>query len=423
MMRRFEELFRQDFWLKVLAVSLAILFWAMVVADYNKETTVLFDVLLEVKPHPTLEVFEGRENLDTRVEVRVTGPSLLVNSLTDQDLRAWVDYGRVTETGRSQDVEVQVAGPARIGEQVRYRAIPSTVPVTLVENRTVEVPIQVTPETGIVQLGNREFRYSARPASKTLPMEGRVDYLNYVRWGLVSLTDQDLIPPLAAGNGPLKEKSTTIRKPIQPVDSTGKKVEKLTQYYTDVIVTWEELPPGKAVQVQPRTRGVLPPGFELINLTVEPGVVTLRSGTIDGALPDLSLVETESVDLTGQTKTFTTAARIIVPEGSNAAVTSVNVTVTIGEAKVEKVFGAIPVGIRGQSALADVNLMTSAVKVQLTGPYMVMQPIDASAIEVYVDLEGLGEGRHRVPVKVKYPPGLLEIAVDPAIIEVEITNR
>lgn len=421
MMQRWKELFRRDFWLKVLAIALAILLWAMVVADYNKETSIPFDVALEVKQHPTLEMFEGRRDLDTTVEVQVTGPSLLVSSLTPGDLRAWVDYSRITEAGRTQDVEVQAEGPPRIRDQVRYRVTPSTVSVTLVEKRTANVPILVQPDSGVVPVGAREFRFTATTLEKNITMTDRMDYLKYVRWGIVNLMDLDLVPPLTGGE--LKEKTLTIRKPIQPVDSTGNKVEKLAQYYADVVLTWQELPLGKKVQVKPQTQGTLPTGFELASVTVEPEWITLRSATVEGALPDVGVLLTEPVDLTGQTKTFTTPARVLAPQGTSVAQASVNVTVTITEKLIEKIFGALPVGIVGQPAGIDVALPVPAVQVRLTGPYSLMQPLDASAVEVYVEVQGLIEGRHSVPVKVKYPPGVPEVAVDPAIIEVVITSR
>lgn len=421
MITRLVKLFQQDLFMKVLALSLSILMWAMVVQDYNKETTVTFDVPLAVKHHPTLEMFEGRQDMETQVQVTVTGPNLLVSSLSKEDFKAQVDYGRVTEANRQQEVPVDVIMPARIREQVKYRVTPSTVTVTLVQVRKAPVPVEVAPSTGVVAVGPREFRYTAKPEQNSIDMEGRTDYLNQVRTALATLEAADLNPPLVGGV--LREPVVKLRKPVQPLDATRNKVDKLAQHYADVVVTWEELPPGKTVQVQPRVRGSLPTGFELAGVTVAPSTITLRSGTVDGKLPDVTMVETEPVDLTGQSKTFTTTARVIAPPGTNAAVTSVQVTVTVAETRVEKVFGAIPVEVKGQPPNLDVSLPVSTVQVRLTGPYTVMQPMDAGAVRLYVEVSGLTEGRHRVPVKMDPIPGVPEVAVDPAIVEVVITNR
>lgn len=421
MMQRFEHLFRRDFWMKVLALALAVLMWNMVVLDYNKETTIPFDVPLEVKHHPTLEMFEGPQDQERRVEVQVTGPNLLVSSLSVDDFRAWLDYGRVTEANRAQQVDVQVQLPARIREQVKYRVLPSTFEVTLVQNRTASVPLVVRQAVGVVSVGDREFRYTAAPELKSVDIRGRSDALNLVRKGQITLEQGDLIPPLESGV--LRENVSTVSKVVQPLDATDNPVDKLAQHYANVILTWEELPPGKTVSVEPMVQGTLPPGFELVGVAVGPDLITLRSGAVDGRLPAVSVVQTEPVDLTGQTKTFTTAARIVTPPGTNAAVTSVNVTVTIAETRVEKVFGAIPVEVQGQEATVDVALPVPTVQVRLTGPYTLMQPMDAGAVRVFVEIDNLPEGSHRLPVKMDPIPGVPEVAVDPAIVEVVITNR
>ncbi len=420
MMQQFRGLFRRDFWMKVLAVALAVLLWTMVMQDYNAETTAEFDVSLAVIQHPTYDMFEGRQDNETTVVVQVTGPSLLIDSLTASDIRAWADYRRVTEPGRTVDVDVQVEGPERIRDQVKYRVTPPTVSVTLVENRTMSVPVFLSPESGIVRYGEREFYYTAGVEERMVDLRGRDDFLKYVRRGLVTLEALDLQPPLKNG---VLEPTVEISRPIRMVDATDKTVEKLEQLYANVLLTWEELPPGKAVRVQAPTMGALPPGFELVGLVVEPDTITARLAGPEGRLPDLSVVLTEAIDLTGQSKSFSTTARLIVPQGMSLSATSVNVRVSIAETEMEKVFGALPLALRNQPLETDVDLPVPAVQVRLRGPYTLMSQIDAGAISVYVDLDGLGEGRHRVPVKVPNPAGVTEVAVDPAVVDVIITKR
>ena len=269
MIRRLLSLLRQDFWLKLLALSVSVLLWAMVVQDYNKVTSVTFDVPLEVISHPEYEVFEGRRDLETEVEVRVTGPNLLVSSLKAEDLRARVDYRTVQQPGRAQEVRVQVTGPPRYEGQVEYRANPSTVTVTLVENRTLMVPVMVTPESGIVAVGDREFRYTAAPVVGTIAVSGRADYLGLVRTAVVALQGSDLQPPLE--DGKLAESRSRLQKPVRLVDAVMQPVEKLAEHFAEVEITWEELPPGRRVAVSPQTIGELPPGFELVGVCCRPG--------------------------------------------------------------------------------------------------------------------------------------------------------
>lgn len=419
MIRRLLSLLRQDFWLKLLALSVSVLLWAMVVQDYNKVTSVTFDVPLEVISHPEYELYEGREDLETQVEVRVTGPNLLVSSLKATDLHAWVDYRTVQQPGRTQEVRVQVSGPERFRGQVEYRPSPSTVSVTLVENRTLTIPVVVTPDSGIVTVGQREFRYTAAPVTERIPVSGRADYLGLVRTAVVALQGADLEPPLEDGR--LAQAAARLQKPVRLVDAVMQPVEKIPEHFAEVEITWEELPPGKRVAVQPQTTGSVPAGFELVGVSAAPESVTIRSANLDGSLPSVSVVYTEPVDLTGQTQNFTTVARLVAPAGTSLAQTSVEVTVLIREVNAEKVFGAVPIVVQNAPEGAGVTLSDPTVEVRLTGRYSLVHPLDASAVAAYVDAGGLGPGTHRVPVKVLYPPEIVESAIDPAVVEVTIS--
>lgn len=419
MMNRLLSLLKQDFWWKALAVLLSLLLWAMVVQDYNKVTSVSFDVPLEVISHPEYVVYEGREDLETEVEVRVTGPNLLVSSLKAEDLHAWVDYSTVQQPGRTQEVRVQVTGPERFQGQVDYRPSPSTVSVTLVENRTLTIPVVVTPDSGIVTVGQREFRYTAAPVNERIPVAGRADYLGLVRTAVVTLQGADLEPPLV--DGQLASPSARLQKPVRLVDAVQQPVEKLSEHYAEVAITWEELPPGKRVAVQPQTTGTVPAGFELVGVSASPEMVTIRSASLDGSLPAVSAVSTEPVDLTGQTQNFTTIARLVAPAGTSLAQTSVEVTVLVREVSAEKMFGAVPIVVQNAPEGAEIHISDPTVEVRLTGRYSLVHPLDASAVAAYVDVDGLGPGTHRVPVKVLYPPEIVESAIDPAVVEVTIT--
>lgn len=421
MRQQFAKLWRDDLLTKLLALALALLLWAMVMQDYNAESTRSFDVALEVIEHPVYQIFEGRANKESRVEVRVTGPNLLVSRLDSRDLRAFVDYSRITEPGRSMDLEVQVEGPKSIPSgQVIYQAVPKTVSVTLVEMKQANVPVVVQPTSGVISVGTREFRYKAEARDLSVQIAGRADYLNLVRVGSVVLRDADLTPKLTGTE--LAEKETVIRAPVIPLDATGKEVEKLPRTYADVAISWEALPPGRLVKVEPKTVGALPPGLELASTQVDPISVTLRPETLNGQMPDIGLLATEPIDLSTITKTTTVPARLIAPPGTTLAVNAVEVTLVVQELKVEKVLGNLPITVRQESGPRTVDLSVRTVSVTLRGPYSVLNPIDAGSIQVYVDVTDLREGKHQVPVKVIAPPGVPEVSVDPAVVEVTISN-
>jgi len=181
--------------------------------------------------------------------------------------------------------------------------------------------------------------------------------------------------------------------------------------------------PGTALPTRVRhgIEHILPPGVELVGGSADPGEATIRSATLDGSLPPVSAVLTEPVDLSGQTQSFTTVARLVAPAGTSLAQTSVEVTVTIREVSAEKVFGAVPIAVQNAPEGWEVTLSQPTAEVRLTGRYTLVHPLDASAVMAYVDVQGLGPGTHRLPVKVVYPPEIVETAIDPAMVEVTIS--
>ena len=112
---------------------------------------------------------------------------------------------------------------------------------------------------------------------------------------------------------------------------------------------------------------------------------------------------------------------LVAPAGTSLAQTSVEVTVTIREVSAEKVFGAVPIAVQNAPEGWEVTLSQPTAEVRLTGRYTLVHPLDASAVMAYVDVQGLGPGTHRLPVKVVYPPEIVETAIDPAMVEVTIS--
>ena len=284
--------------------------------------------------------------------------------------------------------------------------------VTLVENSEALVDLDVEPKTGERVFGGREYRFRATPSEPQVTVTGRSDYLKLVRVGRVVLDENDLI-----------NTNTEVVKGVIPVDATGKPVDKLPSPSAKVTLVWEQLPPGKPFRVEPVTRGTLPNGFVVTGLSVEPATVKVRAETLDGTLPVREIIETAPIDLTGRTESFTATVRVISPEGTTSGAETVNVTVRIAETSVEKLFKGVPIAVVGQATNADVALGAPDVQVRVKGPYSVITPMDASALTVYVDVEGAGDGRRLLPVKHNWPVGVTEVDVDPAYVEVTISIR
>ena len=407
-----EKLLQREVWIRIFSVALAILLWVIVMQDYMAETSRSFEVPLSIQPNATLQVYEGPQPKDQMsVEVRAVGRKLVVSRLQQDELKAVVDYSKITEIGKPVQAEIRVEGPKRAAESVTYHVTPKTITVTLVENGEKQVPVFVNPKTDIVSYQGREYRVTAATAQAKVTVIGRSDFLANVRMARVSLDPKDLVPSNAK-----------VTKQIEPLDEASKRVERLNSTYMDVNLTWELLPSGKAVKVAPITRGTLPKGYTVSSIEVTPSTVTLRAATLDGSTPATDAVETAPIDLTDKTRTFTATVGLLAPRGSTLTVESATVVVTIGEGTAEKVFKGVPITVTGKQANTDVTVSVTDVLVRIKGTYSIVTPMEASAITGFVDVEGLREGKHLLPIRLSTPQGV-EGSTDPSVVEVTIVNK
>ncbi|HEY8347181.1 MAG TPA: CdaR family protein [Symbiobacteriaceae bacterium] len=402
-----EKLFEHPGWLKVLSVVLAIMLWAYVTPNYTQETSRTFsDVPLTILPHPTYELYDQSSLPDT-VQIRAEGQGSILNRLKKEDLMAVVDLSAVSEPGKPTTLPIQVRGPDR----VNYVVFPRTVQVMLVEHSSQMFPVTVEPATGTVTEGDKEYRYSAVPEVDQVSVSGRSDYLARVQQVQVRLESAELT----------RDKDRITKEGI-PLDAAGNEVPGLTRPQVTVKLAWEELPPAKPFTVQPVTTGELPAGYRLVSAQADPATVSVRAQRLGATLPSPAVIKTEPIDLTGRTRTFTTTVRLVAPEGTNPAVETVTVTVTISETTADRVFSRVPLQVVGAPENLSVTLSTETVSVRVKGPYSVVVGLDAASLRAQVDLSGLGPGTHTVPVKVTAPAGANETAVDPAVVEVTLSE-
>lgn len=404
-----ERLLQHSGWLKALSVALAILLWVIVVPRYAQDQTEEFEVPLEVIYHPDYFLEEGPQDNSRTVLVRVQGKNFAVQKVRANGLRAVVDYSGVKEPGRQQQVKVQASGNF---SGVTYSANPDSIPVTLVAKSEAAFPVEVQTTVGSVVAHNgKEYLYTAKAEADEIRISGRIDFLDQVRYGRVVLDAVDLVP-----------NNTNIRKQVIPTDASGKSVDKLAAAYVNVSLTWAELPPGKSFKVQPTTKGALPGGLAVASMEVQPAAVTVRAASLGGDLPNRDVVETEPIDLTGKNRTFTTTVRVVPPPGTTVAIETVNVKINIAEVPQEKQLKGIPLQIRGQATNAEVSTAITDVQIVVRGSYNTVNALQPRDVTAYVDVEGLGGGKHILPVKVAAPPGVSGADADPPTVEVTIST-
>ena len=180
---------------------------------------------------------------------------------------------------------------------------------------------------------------------------------------------------------------------IEIVPETTSATLVLESYSVDVPLTIE-------------TTGSLIPGKSIASILVDGQSSANYSITIYGEKEDIdkitSVPVTINVDGLGNNSTRNYTVKITKPVGvRDMSVDSVNITATFGEEKQKTINITDNINHQNLASGLSVNNVTAGeISVQVKGVQSVIDQIDISQINAYVDLSGLGVGEHEVEIHI-----------------------
>lgn len=427
---RVKEIFTKNLGLKIGSVFLAILCWfvALNVEDPLKDK-VITEVPIEVVNGPYLESM-GLSYQMQRGTVRVTvhGPRSILNNIDTEDILVLADMTQI----------------------VSLEADPVMVPLSASCPRYPELEVEafsVTPASIAIQvesLISESFVLTASTGETKPSKEYEVGNMMTYPEQLMISGPESLVSKIdkvvakvdvngMAANGRFQGKIEIIDKNQDAFTEAQMKYIKL--YGTDangmVAVDVELWKLQTDIKIEVDYSGKPRGGFEVEKITTVPEVLTVV-GT-DEALEALKedgnriVIPSDEIDVEDQIDDMTVRVDInpYLPENIRLATdvsSSVIVNVTILPDG-SKLFD-VPVTNIEQRKLAD-NLVavygSSELEVRIKGNQQILRGLKEEEIKGYVELAGLSEGTHTVPVHIELPNGL-EL-VDDIVIELEISKQ
>lgn len=173
----------------------------------------------------------------------------------------------------------------------------------------------------------------------------------------------------------------------------------------------------KTVPVVPEVDGEPLEGYLVGTVTAHPATVEVLGPA--SAITRLTGAITEPISVAGASLPVTETVTVGVPDPSIRLRTpqSARVVVDVVPAPVEWAVAAIPVRVRSASRVAEIA--PAQVTVHVRGPREA-RGAGADAFEVSIDVEGLGPGQFRLPVRVVPPPRVGVVRVEPPDVRVRI---
>jgi len=177
---------------------------------------------------------------------------------------------------------------------------------------------------------------------------------------------------------------------------------------------------SKTIPVSPSVIGTPAAGFEIESVEVNPAVISIEGDAND--LAGLESADTAPVSVAGASSEFVETVGFVLPEGVEALGSgSVQVTVHLRAITATRTFeaGLVVVGARPDR---EYRLSTDRVLVTIGGSVADLDRLSGAALSLTVDVTGLGDGTHSVPVSANLQTGLTLVGASPNPIDVIVTT-
>lgn len=194
---------------------------------------------------------------------------------------------------------------------------------------------------------------------------------------------------------------------------------EVTQVDPGSVMTVLELAGSASLPVRASIEGSPAPGFAVSEVSIEPASVTVLGPA--RRISSTTSAVTDAVEIDGATATITRTVSIGVsdPALRLREARTARVTVRIEKAG-ERLFAAARVAVRNLEPGLRGSAEPAVVAVRLSGAESLLLRVDGGSIAPYVDVTGLGRGRHLVPVQVDSRGTLAVTSVRPGQITVII---
>ena len=193
---------------------------------------------------------------------------------------------------------------------------------------------------------------------------------------------------------------------------------EVTQVQPGAVTALLEVSGAAGLPVVAEVDGTPKPGFVVSETTVEPATVVVLGP--QRRISANTSATTDRVSIDGASSTVTANVKVGIGDASLRLrePTTARVVVKI-EAAGERTFAAARVGIRNLAQGLKAHVEPGVISVTFRGGQSVLGRLGSDAAEPYVDVTGLGPGRHEVPVIVD-PVGRLTSTSRPATVTVII---
>lgn len=399
---RFWRMLRHNWAWKLLALFLAVCLWAGLITQDPTLTRerVFNDVPVSVQGADVLLrngmiVLNDFEAEPLTIRLRADVPQREYNTVLATHYNPRIDLSRITSTG-TQTLRILTTSTTTYGT-VRELSVDS-VEVTVDEYYTnYRVPVSINRE-GAFPGGFYGSSPSLDPSS--VFVSGPKSIVEKVARVVVDFDVSKLAPQAGLSR---------TAAPMRIVDVDGNDIASDLLDITSAgvllrtIVVEQTLYPTKTLPISSLslTEGEPAEGYEIKSVTATPNIL-VAAGDPNGLNALETLFLEQAVDISGVSESFSKEVKIRKPsELVYLSADSVMLYVEVAPVMASREFTDIPLRVEYASSGSSASCEQRTVTVTLTGPETELASLKSSALEAYVDANGLALGPHDLPVALK----------------------
>ncbi len=307
-MKKAFSILRNHFWLKLIALIVALVGWTGVVYSENPPDAITLSVAVPQQASLLPEGFVLVHPIpNLTISVLGTRDNVLAFHLSD--LTVTPNFSHITSSGM-HDIPIDIVNG---DTHVQLQGVPTSVPADVDKLVTVSLPVVVR-VTSAPPAGYIVQHTSASPSSVS-----------------VSLPQRDAAHAQAVVSISLSNITASVQQveEVGIVDRLGAAIQHavFTPTSTTVSVAMAATTTSRVSAVVPTLAGVVANGYEISGIIVNPQIVTLSGSQAD--LAHLSEVHTGIVDVNGLSSTTQVTVPLTLPSGVSSSSGSVQVQVTV----------------------------------------------------------------------------------------------
>lgn len=381
-----KEFLKNNLTLKIFSIIFAIFLWFAINPVQTNSYTVPLNVINEDSLKANGLVLTNK-NYQKYVVVSVKERGNVLDAIKDRDFEVTLDLSQVKSIN---DKVVKIGQPVYLGrEKLSSNSIdmkPKTITLDLA--KIEENPFNVQIETyGKLPAGYEIISKTATP--ETVSIQAVDSVINSVGSVKVFVDVTNL------------NKTLEIKKECKVYNKKGEEMPELAKkLFADV-----KIEVGKRVPVIPIIQGKPAKDFVDGEFTVKPDKILIMGDA--QIMAKTNELRTQPIDITNAMAPINIPVLIVVPDGLKLVSSSREVIVTVDISALEERVFEIPtenISIEGNPA--DVTFsreITSPTSIKLKGKKYDLDKLTVTDFAASVDITGLNEGTHNIPIKVTLP--------------------